>query len=85
MTNSEVSGIICIENKGGNLLMTIKQLRLLAGLTQKEAARLIGVSPVSLCKWEHGVFKPTPEKIKKIAEVYDVKSSDIEDSLKGDN
>ena len=63
--------------------MTIKQLRLLAGYTQKEAARLIGVSPISLCKWEHGIFKPTPDKRNKISKIYGVRLSDIEDSLRG--
>ena len=61
--------------------LSLKQLRLLAGLTQKEAARLIGVSPVSLCKWESGVFKPTPDKREKLASIYNVSISTINDTI----
>lgn len=61
--------------------LSLKQLRLLAGLTQKEAAKLIGVSPVSLCKWEKGLFKPTSDKREKISEVYNVSISTINDTI----
>ena len=61
--------------------MTLKQLRLLAGYTQKEAAKILGVSFISIGRWEDGTFKPTPEKREKLAKLYNVDISVINDSI----
>ena len=62
-------------------MMTLKQLRLLAGYTQKEAAKILGVSFISIGRWEDGTFKPTPEKREKLAKLYNVDISVINDSI----
>lgn len=61
--------------------MKLKQLRLLAGYTQKEAAKIIGVSFISIGRWEDGTFKPTPDKREKLAKLYNVDISVINDSI----
>lgn len=49
----------------------IKQARLIAGLTQSELADLIGVSRVSVWKWEKDIVYPRPRRLKSIASVLD--------------
>ena len=48
---------------------TIKRARLVEGLTQKELAAILGVSVVSVCKWETGKTFPTPRRLKRISDV----------------
>lgn len=50
----------------------IKELRKKRGLTQEKMAELIEISPPSVSKIESGIYHPTEENIKKIAEVLNV-------------
>ncbi|WP_242327806.1 helix-turn-helix domain-containing protein [Lactococcus lactis] len=52
-------------------ILTLKKHRLLHDLTQKEAAKEIGVSAEVLSKWERGITFPTPPNIDKLCELYD--------------
>ena len=61
--------------------MNLKQLRLLAGYTQKEVAKLLGVSFISIGRWEDGTFKPTQDKRQKLAKIYNVSIGTINDIL----
>lgn len=56
---------------------TLKQLRALRDLTQKEVADELGVSELTLANYEKGIRQPTAPTIKKIMEFYDVKFDDI--------
>ena len=47
----------------------IKKLREKLILTQKEFAELIGVSYVTVCRWETGKFDPTIKMRRKIVEL----------------
>ena len=47
----------------------IKKLREKLILTQKEFAELIGVSYVTVCRWETGKFEPTIKMRRKIVEL----------------
>lgn len=47
----------------------IKKLREKLILTQKEFADLIGVSYVTVCRWETGKFEPTIKIRRKIVEL----------------
>ena len=38
--------------------------------SQTEVARLLGVRPTTVSKWENGVSKPRADKLPKIAELY---------------
>jgi len=44
----------------------LKERRLLMGLSQKEAAKLMRVDPGSIGNWEAGKAKPTEKPLKKI-------------------
>jgi transcriptional regulator with XRE-family HTH domain len=52
--------------------ITLKAARVNAGLTQKEAAEKLGVSPKTLCNWENGNCVPLVDKIDPICELYDI-------------
>lgn len=52
--------------------ISIKAARINAGLTQKELAKIIGVSNLTISSWETGKTEPTVSQLKKIAEVTDI-------------
>lgn len=47
-------------------------LRAYHGISQSELAERIGVSTVTVCKWESGATYPQPNNLKSISEAYDV-------------
>lgn len=49
-----------------------KQLRIDAGYSQAEAAKLLGISKVSITKYENGEIAPSIEVLTKMSELYDV-------------
>jgi transcriptional regulator with XRE-family HTH domain len=59
------------------MALTLKAARVNRGLTQTEAARLIGISKTTLCKWENYQTYPTVEHLPAIEKAYDVKYDDI--------
>ena len=59
------------------MAMTLKALRINAGLDQKSAAARIGVTPETLGSWERGKSFPNVPQITKIEELYSVTYSDI--------
>ena len=46
------------KKKGGNWQMSLKLLRIMAGLTQEELAKALDVVPSSISNWETGKTKP---------------------------
>lgn len=60
-----------------NMRMTLKTARELAGLTQAEAARLIGVNVDTLGNYERGKYYPDIPVLRKIEEVYKVRYDQI--------
>lgn len=50
--------------------ISLAAARVNAGLTQKEAAESIGVSNVTLVKWENGETVPTADKAELLAKLY---------------
>ena len=58
----------------------LKKLRLLANLTQHEAAERIGVSPSTIGMWEIGRSTPRFSLLPAIATAYRCKISDILDN-----
>ena len=50
----------------------VRQLRLAKGIQQKELAIEIGVSPATVSDWEHGRKNPSGERLRKLAEFFDV-------------
>ena len=59
------------------MAITLKALRVNAGLDQRTAAQKIGVTPETLGNWERGKSFPTVPQISKIEELYSVSYSDI--------
>lgn len=57
--------------------LTLKAARVNRGLTQKQAAELLGISSVTLIKWEHGVTMPRQKSIEAICRLYGVSYDDI--------
>lgn len=57
------------------LIENLIQLRERRGLTQTEAARRLGITPVWLCNLEHGDGQPSLDLLRKIAELYGVSMS----------
>lgn len=55
----------------------IKRARLIEGLTQGELAGQLGVSPVSVCKWENGRTFPSTRRLKRVAEVLHTTVADL--------
>lgn len=62
--------------------LTLKQLRLLSGLNQKELGDIIGVSSISISKWESLLVRPSDENITKLANFFNVSFEEIEKNLK---
>lgn len=50
--------------------ISIKAARVNAGLTQKEAARRLGINPDTLASYERKSNKLTLEMLRKLAELY---------------
>lgn len=50
----------------------VRQLRLAKGIQQKELAIEIGVSNATVSDWEHGRKNPSGERLRKLAEFFEV-------------
>lgn len=59
------------------MAITLKALRVNAGLDQKTAAMRLGITPETLGSWERGKSFPTVPQITKIENLYSVSYSDI--------
>jgi transcriptional regulator with XRE-family HTH domain len=57
--------------------MSLKAARVNRGLSQAEAAIMLGISKDSLGNWERGKTFPSVPQIKRIEEVYGIKYDDI--------
>ena len=55
----------------------IKRARLIAGLTLRELADLLGVSYVSVWKWEHGESFPNVKRLKQVADALNTTVGDL--------
>ena len=59
-------------------MATLRELRRLANLTQKELADKIGVSMQHVSSWERGQFNPSPSSIRKLCRALKCKRADLE-------
>lgn len=68
--------------------LTLKAARVNVGYTQKEAAKELGVSNVTLSNWENGTAFPDIQQVEKLCELYGVSYDNIiflpNNPLKGD-
>lgn len=54
-----------------------RKARLLAKMTQSQAAAKIGVDPITIIQWEKGSNTPTKRNLEKAAAVYGCSASDL--------
>ncbi|MDM8331558.1 helix-turn-helix transcriptional regulator [Limosilactobacillus pontis] len=55
----------------------LRGLRVGAGMTQQELADKLGVTHISVSRWETGKSIPSPKYIKKMADMFGVDGKDI--------
>ncbi|MCI1925647.1 MAG: helix-turn-helix domain-containing protein [[Lactobacillus] timonensis] len=55
----------------------LRSLRAGAGLTQQQLADKLGVSHISVSRWETGKAIPSPKYIKQMADMFGVAGKDI--------
>lgn len=60
-----------------SIAKNIKKLRIQHGLSQKEFAKIAGVSDKAVSTWENGTKEPRMGTIQKIADYFSIKKSDI--------
>ena len=59
-------------------MATLRELRTLANLTQKELADKVGVSKQHVSSWERGQYTPSPSSFRKICRALKCKRADLE-------
>lgn len=52
--------------------ITLAAARVNAGMSQKDAAKKLGVSNKTLASWERGQYFPNAQKIDRICELYNI-------------
>jgi ribosome-binding protein aMBF1 (putative translation factor) len=57
---------------------TIAQARRRKSLTQKQLATKIGIEPALVAAWEEGISKPQSSNLKKLGEILEISSEEIE-------
>lgn len=60
-------------------MLTIKQKRRELGLTQKQLAEKLGISPQNVSNWEHGKIFPSLYSFRLLAESFGCKVKDLID------
>lgn len=60
----------------------IAELRKLNNLSQRELASAVGVSDISVSKWENGKTYPTGENLRRLAEILHCEPEEILSGLK---
>lgn len=66
-----------IKERGQQMALTLKALRINKGLDQRAAAKKIGVTPETLSNWENAKSFPNVKQINAIEKLYGVGYSDI--------
>ncbi len=62
-------------------MATLRALRKLANLTQKELSEKIGVSKQHVSSWERGKFNPSTSSVRKLCRALDCKLEELELNL----
>lgn len=57
--------------------ITLKAARTNAGLSQREAAKILNVSNKTLCNWEKGRTYPKQNKIEEMCQLYHVEYNQL--------
>lgn len=57
--------------------LTLAAARVNAGYTKREAAKLLGVTPNAIYRWENNLNNPRPNRAKMMAELYGISLDDV--------
>ena len=57
--------------------MSLRAARVNSGITQKEAAKKLGISNSTLGKWEKGTSFPNVKKLDELCELYGITYNDL--------
>jgi transcriptional regulator with XRE-family HTH domain len=66
-------------------MITIRKIRLERGMTQKELARCLNVTPNAVTQWEKGTRNPSLNNVKKMAEILHCTTDEILGSVGGES
>ena len=67
-------------------MITIRKIRLERGMTQKELARCLNVTPnYAVTQWEKGTRNPSLNNVKKMAEILHCTTDEILGSVGGES
>lgn len=58
-------------------MLSLKRLRKNKNLTQKDLAKIMGVTPITISMWETGRTRPTSKHFNELCKVFDVKPETI--------
>lgn len=61
---------------GASLPQRIKSARIAAGLTQAQLAKRMRVEPITVSRWERGVFVPSPHALARLVRILGLDLSD---------
>lgn len=61
----------------GKLRISLEAARVNAGMTQPQAAQAIGVSVVTILKWEKGTTVPPVDKAEELVNLYGLRLDDV--------
>ena len=59
------------------LKIKIREVREAKQMSQRKLAAACGFSPASVCLWERGIYYPSLENLIKVAEVLEVRLTDL--------
>ena len=57
--------------------MTLEQMRLERAFSMSDVARALGVTPVSVSRWENGQAKPSTGSVRALATLFNVSVKEI--------
>ena len=60
--------------------LRLKIHRMAANITQRELAEMVGTTEMTVCRWETGRARPSPEMRQRVADVLAVRPFEIWDS-----
>lgn len=63
----------------------IRKMRIRAGLTQSDVARLLRITQVTVCHWERGDSTPRIRHLPKLAAMYGVSVDEIIATTRGED
>lgn len=58
-------------------MVAIRDIRRAQGMTQKDLADMLGITPNAISQWENGMRNPSLENVKRLADILHCTTDDI--------